>query len=276
MPSDRTLASAPGELSVRWGRLVSPTILRTPGEAAWLAALATLRVATWRNLTPGVTVVTVNWNTASYLRTHLEAVKHFSPPDVSLVVMDNHSTDGSWSLLRHAPGITRLRLPRNLGHGAGLDVGVSLARTEIVVTLDVDAFPITEQWLETLVGPLDRGYVLVGGNPYNEFAHPSMLATRTRWLRGRSFRPDANTGLDVGQRLTREADGPVKLLPISESFGPGMVGSVYGDIVYHNFFSAHSQGMDAQQAGAHPVVESSDVQRSWDSAVDRFLAEIGK
>jgi glycosyltransferase involved in cell wall biosynthesis len=239
-------------------------------ESAWRAALATLRAVTWRRLEPGVTIVTVNWNTAGYLRTYLDAVRRFSPATTRLVVVDNHSSDDSWQVLRAERGLTRLRLPRNVGHGGGLDVGVSVAKTQTVVTLDVDAFPITGDWLQTLVRPLDEGYVLVGANAFEDFAHPSMLATQTRWLAGRSFRPDMAVGLHPGMRLTLEADGPVKLLPVTERCGPHTVGSVYGDIVYHNFFSAHPQSAHSRRGGDQ-AVDQRDVQRAWDAAVSRFL-----
>ena len=73
----------------------------------------------------------------------------------------------------------------NLGHGPALDLGVGRVRTEFFATLDVDAFPVRDGWLDALREQLDDGNVVVGGHMHRGFAHPSMLAMRTRDFRDR-------------------------------------------------------------------------------------------
>ena len=109
----------------------------------------------------GVTIVIVNWNSLSYLRTTLAAVHHFSPPTTRILVVDNGSTDGSVEWLREHD-VRTIALDANWGHEAGLDLGWLRVRTRTVVALDVDAFPISHQWVPQLTEPLASGATVVG------------------------------------------------------------------------------------------------------------------
>jgi Glycosyltransferases involved in cell wall biogenesis len=219
------------------------------------------------------TVVTVNWNTAEFLRDLLRGVKHFTP-DADIIVVDNASSDGSRAVIR-ASGVKSIMLPINLGHGPALDLAVSRVRTEFFATLDVDAFPVRRDWLEVLRAELDRGNVVVGGHIHRGFAHPSMLAMRTRDFRDRKhsfIRSHWQSGefvhgrsWDVAERISMREPGRVGLIPTSEIRGPGVIGSVYGGIVYHNWFSA--QGPEEQRRAAR---------EAWTEAVVRFLDEAPK
>ena len=222
-----------------------------------------------RALRPGeFTVLAVNWNTAAFLADQLRALDRFAP-GVDVVIVDNASTDDSRHILRDAR-VRAVLLPLNLGHGPALDIAASLVRTEYFATLDVDAFPVRADWLDDLRGRLDDGNVVVGGTMHRGFAHPSMLAMRTRdfrdrhhsfmrsvWKRGR-FR--AGESWDVAERISMREPGRVGLVKPSEIRGPGVIGTVYGGIVYHNWFSA--QGPPQQRAAAR---------EAWSEAVARFI-----
>lgn len=222
-----------------------------------------------RELEPGrFTVITVNWNTAEFVRDLLRAVELFSP-EADVVVVDNASSDDSRAVIR-AAGVRALLLPVNLGHGPALDLGASLVRTEYFATLDVDAFPVRRDWLDVLRSELDRGNVVVGGHMHRGFAHPSMLAMRTRdfldrhhtfvrshWRSGTFVHGES---WDVAERISMRERGRVGLIQPSEVRGPGVIGTVYGGIVYHNWFSA--QGPEAQRTEARAA---------WVEAVARFI-----
>lgn len=220
-------------------------------------------------LAPGrFTVVTVNWNTADFLGDLLRALRKFSP-GVDVVVVDNASTDDSRAMIR-AADVGSLLLPINLGHGPALDLGVSRVRTEFFATLDVDAFPVRADWLDELRARLEEGNIVVGGAMHRGFAHPSMLAMRTRDFRDRhhSFirsawktgRFEHGRSWDVAERISMREPGRVGLVMPSEIRGPGVIGTVYGGIVYHNWFS--SQGPAHQRANAR---------EAWAEAVTRFI-----
>jgi glycosyltransferase involved in cell wall biosynthesis len=214
------------------------------------------------------TVVTVNWNTADFLEVLLRAVETFSP-DADVIVVDNASSDRSRSLLR-GRDVRSIMLPINLGHGPALDIAVSQVRTEFFVTLDADAFPISPDWLDRLRDELDKGNVVVGGHMHRGFAHPSMLAMRTRdfrdrkhsfvrsWWKSGSF--VHGESWDVAERISMREPGRVGLIETTEVRGPGVIGTVYGGIVYHNWFS--TQG---------PAERRAQARDAWDEAVARFL-----
>jgi glycosyltransferase involved in cell wall biosynthesis len=222
-----------------------------------------------RQLDPGrFSVLAVNWNTVDFLRVFLRAIPQFSP-DADIIIVDNGSNDGSREVLRasHAKAIL---LPFNIGHGAGLDLAVSRVHTEFFVALDIDAFPVRADWLDKLRSELDAGSAVVGGHMQRGYAHPSVLAMRTADFRQRhhtflnsAFKPGKfvpGVDWDVGERISMREQPHVSLIHPSEVRGPGVIGTVYDDIVYHNWFS--SQGPEDRRTAAR---------EAWSEAVERFL-----
>lgn len=226
------------------------------------------------NLRPGITVLTVNWNAKPYLCVMLEAIRRLSPTDVDIIVIDNHSTDGSWEYLKTRSDITAKRMPLNVGHGPALDVGVTLVETEYLAILDIDAFPISPLWLEKSIAALKAGAQIAGAHMHRNFIHPCFLVTRTKMLREfkMTFRPvgsirhlekKAPLFLDVGEALSQRViirfGGSRALFPfeISSSQPGGVNGAVFGEIVYHNMFATQGVGKTS----------APDL---WRSAVERF------
>jgi glycosyltransferase involved in cell wall biosynthesis len=248
----------------------------------WRARLA-LRAG---RVQPGVTVVTVNWNSEPFLRVCLGAVKAFSPASTRIMVVDNHSTDGSLEYLRTTRDVRVVRLPANIGHEVALDIGFLLARTEYVISLDVDAFPISERWIETLLEPLRNGADVAGAHVRGGFVHPCCLAMRLRDFvtRDHSFvarragrwatdasditAPAWDTGYKISLREPRRF-----LIDRTHVHGPGDIGSVFGDVVYHNFYSVR---FDNPKQQFSPDELAADVSRAaaldaWDEATARLL-----
>ncbi len=225
----------------------------------------------------GITVVTVTWNSVEFLAAMLRGVKRFSPADVEIIVVDNHSTDATPELLAEHPEVRNLRLPTNIGHGLALDLAFARARTTKVIALDVDAFPIDEKWLGSVIDPLDAGASIAGAHIQRGFIHPSFLAMRRDTHRelatsfvpiGRAPKPRmAPSGLfmDVGEALSHNAAvtyGTASLHKIAptSTIGPGLAGTVFGDIVYHNFYS--TQGLPEHREASRAL---------WSEAVSRYL-----
>ena len=224
-------------------------------------------------LAPGrFSVLIVNWNTLDYLRPVLDAVAKFSPPDTEIVVVDNASTDGSRAFLKRA-GVRWLRSPINLGHGPAMDLATTMVRTEYFATLDVDAFPISAEWLGVMRGHLDAGSAVVGGRLYRKFAHPSMLAMATRTFRERdhTFIRSAwvssadfvhGESWDVGELISMREAPNITLIEASEVRGPDVIGMVYGGLVYHNGASSHG-----------PAEYRAESRIAWKEAQARFLSD---
>lgn len=221
---------------------------------------------------PGVTVVTVNWNSLPFLRVMLDATKVMSPVGTEILVVDNGSSDGSTDYLSHRHDVRLMRLPTNVGHGVALDLAIATIDTEYVAILDVDAFPISEEWLSDSIAALVGGAQITGARMHRNFVHPCFLVTRTRVLHeyDLTFRPvgslaDLSTKaplfLDVGEALTQRlivkfgGGGAVRFIEITSLRGPGNAGQVFGDLVYHNLWATHGDRRAAALELFHEAVD---------------------
>jgi hypothetical protein len=105
------------------------------------------------------TVAIASFNTLPLLKAVCGAVRE-TAPDADLLVIDTGSTDGSreWSRKRR---YLRLEALDGAGigaaaHGAALDRALALCDRSVLATLDSDAVPRDEAWLETWRAELDR------------------------------------------------------------------------------------------------------------------------
>ena len=83
-----------------------------------------------------------------------------------ILFVDDGSTDGSWAEMRRLaaenPRVQAVRLRRNFGKAAALDVGVRQATGSIIVTMDADLQDDPVE-LPRFVEMIDQGYDLVSG-----------------------------------------------------------------------------------------------------------------
>jgi hypothetical protein len=113
---------------------------------------------------------------------------------------------------------------------------------EYVVTLDTDAFPIQEGWIEQLKRNLEatsltgvwRDEMTLRLGP---FVHPSCLAIRRARLL-QLDQPFSFAGVqDVGQRITYEVlEAGERIMPLARSNARNphfLIGGIYGDLIYH-------------------------------------------
>jgi glycosyltransferase involved in cell wall biosynthesis len=231
------------------------------------------------SLRPGaVTVVTVNWNSWEHLRVFLEVVRSRSPADTRILVVDNGSRDGSRERLIARSDICALLLPVNAGHELALDLGILLCETEFAVTLDVDAFPLHDRWLSELLPALDTGAHIAGARLNREYVHPCCLAMRTeRFItRGHSFRSNyrprehgRDASGDVGEEMSAREAPRLKFLEVTSQRGPGDVGTVFGDAVYHNFYATRFRATSERTLDVD--VAADDPERAWEEALRRYV-----
>jgi glycosyltransferase involved in cell wall biosynthesis len=260
----------------------SPRLQRIARAIGWRAGLPLLRARARRrvsDLTPGqATVITVNWNSWDYLAVLIDVVRRRSPADTKILVVDNGSVDQSRKRLDAHPEVSSVMLPINVGHDLALDVGVLQCDTEYAVTLDVDAFPLHDGWLEELLAPLDAGAQISGALAKREYVHPCCWAMRTaRFIeRGHSFRshyrprgPEVEASGDVGEEMSEREAPHLHFLEITSQRGPGHVGTVFGDLVYHNFYSTRFH--TTTDATLDDGIASGDPQRAWDEALERYV-----
>jgi len=228
-----------------------------------------------------VTVCIATWNSAEHLAVALSALRLHSNRVDRIIVVDNWSEDATRQVATRDPRVQLIRLPFNAGHGTALNIAVIAARTEFVVTLDPDAFPIDDEWVSTLVQPLAEGARVSGVVAYREFAHPCCLAIRTeRFIQQRhSFSAKGKvseygtSGWDTGESISMLERPDVRLFPATSTLGPGMVGTAWEGIAYHNFYSVrHRRGV-----GSGPVevldggITTADSASAWDQSCRKYL-----
>jgi len=246
----------------------------------WNIVVKLLRVAARlrsRGLRPGVTIVIVNWNTMAVTRDALWAVRALTDTDVEVMIVDNGSTDGSGAWLRGESGIRRVLLPVNAGHAIGLDIAVLMARTQTVVTLDSDAVPLRESWLDAVLDPMKESRVVLAGlRSSRDFVHPVFLAVNVRTFvqRRLSFQVFRQHGVtndtqvwgvnswDTGELMTgRLESDEFVFIDATPNLVDGLPGMTVGAVVYH-----HGGVTRAAESAA-----DNDSYQRWRSAIEALL-----
>jgi glycosyltransferase involved in cell wall biosynthesis len=249
----------------------------------WRAAVPVLRARARRRLgalRPGAaTIVTVNWNSWEHCAVLIDLVQRRSPAGTEILVVDNASEDDSRKQLRGRADIRHLLLPVNMGHDLAMDIGVLLCETEYVVALDVDAFPLHDRWLDELLGPLDDGAQVSGARLNREYVHPCCWAMKTaRFVRqDHSFRSryrpreeGRDASGDVGEEISAAEAPNLHFFEVTSQRGPGDVGTVFGDLVYHNFYATRFKA--TEEGTLDGVVAVDDPARAWEEALARYAA----
>lgn len=120
---------------------------------------------------PNVSVVIPVYNERDSLRPLRDALRKVSEdlPEVGplqIIFVDDGSKDGSWQIIadmaKDDPDVTSIRLRRNFGKAAALDVGVSEAKTDIVFTMDADLQDDPAE-IPNFLSKLNEGYDVVSG-----------------------------------------------------------------------------------------------------------------
>ncbi len=103
-----------------------------------------------------VSIIVVNWNGKTVLSECLDALSKQTYPHREIIVVDNHSTDGSvpW-LQQQGQGIKRVLLTENRGFSGGNAAGLSVALGEYIALLNNDTVP-DPNWLADLVSAMDQ------------------------------------------------------------------------------------------------------------------------
>jgi GT2 family glycosyltransferase len=106
---------------------------------------------------PAIAVAILNWNGKSFLERFLPPLlAQTSRPDVSFVVIDNGSTDGSAAFLRaHFPAVTLICLDKNYGFTGGYNRGLQQVEADYYVLLNSDV-EVTENWLQPLLDLMEE------------------------------------------------------------------------------------------------------------------------
>jgi hypothetical protein len=176
--------------------------------------------------------------------------RHTDPASYDVLVWDNSFLPEHLELLEASPRVSvfsEQERRNDVRHGRALDrlLRKVPAESEFVVTLDTDAFPVRDGWLDNLIGRLERGAALTGiwrdemAPKIRPYVHPSCLTGRRETLLELDVQfARAGGGQDVGQNLTAAvlaAGGRVSGLRRSNARDVHfLLAGVYGDLVYHH------------------------------------------
>ena len=90
---------------------------------------------------PKVSIVILSYNRLADLRETIEYCRTYTYPELELLVVDNHSTDGSIDYINSLEErFGRIILNQNTGSAEGHSVGMRAAKGQYIITMDDDAF----------------------------------------------------------------------------------------------------------------------------------------
>jgi glycosyltransferase involved in cell wall biosynthesis len=149
----------------------------------WLWIYNSLPSTSKRNHTstrslPGVSVVIAAKNEADNLTRHLPAILSQAYPNYEVIVIDDHSTDISLSVL-----IDFAQKHRNLiflpaeeidGKKNALSIAITQAKHPWILCTDADCIPNSKQWIKEMLAQHDSADMILGYGPYH--AKPTLLS----------------------------------------------------------------------------------------------------
>lgn len=99
-----------------------------------------------------IAIVILTWNGLELTRRCMSSLKPDTLPEgVSVIVVDNGSTDGTQAYLRGLPRVTLIENGKNLGYAKAVNIGIRAAPPQAdVVLLNNDVELIEPDWLERL------------------------------------------------------------------------------------------------------------------------------
>lgn len=101
---------------------------------------------------PKVSIIIINYNKKDYLKNCIESViRNTDYPNYEIVVVDNHSIDGSIELVKKTfPSVKLIENEKNYAFGGGSNIGISKTEGKYFILLDNDTL-VQPHWLSRIV-----------------------------------------------------------------------------------------------------------------------------
>ena len=158
-----------------------------------------------------IDIIIVTYNSRNLLKKCISSVRRFTRAPYLITVIDNGSTDDTFSFLKHQKDIRIIRNYRNAGFSKAMNQGIRNTHNKLIVCLDDDVM-VTDHWLEGLEKHIHAATVGIVGCKIvypNGKIHAAEYSISPRMVIGKGES-------DFGQReYIREADaliGPCWLM----------------------------------------------------------------
>ena len=124
---------------------------------------------------PLVSVIIVNYNGITYLGECISSLLTQTYPAIEIIFVDNGSSDGSCEYIKkNYPSVKIITNNKNLGFAKGNNVGIKVAKGELIATLNNDT-KVTPRWVEELVDAI------------NSDANVGMCASKMLFMKNAEF-----------------------------------------------------------------------------------------
>jgi len=200
-----------------------------------------------------ISILSVNWNCLGWMQLLAQSVRKFTTIPHEIIIVDNCSEDGSREWLAEQRDVKSILLDRNVGHGAGLDLGLQHVKYPHCLVLDIDAHLMKPQWDFDLLDIMSKNtqcklIAAKGGDP--KPIHPCFMFFPVRFFREHKFSFKPTKEYDVGRKLYPDILNlgyevfrvPTGYEKPGVKFYDGAYGDVYyvnqEHIVYHNWYSS--------------------------------------
>lgn len=130
------------------------------------------------SITPNASVIIVTYNNLDLLLLNLDNLNKQTINDFEIIIIDNNEKIDIFPLIKKYP-INYIRLKKNYGLSFARNIGIKLARGEIVIFLDDDAIPASdfvEQHIKAyqindIIGLRGKAIPINNKNIYNYFSY---------------------------------------------------------------------------------------------------------
>ena len=160
---------------------------------------------------PLVSVLITAYNAENYLAEAIDSAFGQTYGNVEVVVVDDGSDDGTWSVVRRYPR-ARSRHQTRAGIGAARNVAVSMAKGDFLTFLDADdRFPLDKLDIQLREFAADPSLEAVYGH-VREFVSPDLSAADAARIRPPvAYHPSHLSGVMLIRRSAFDRVGPWKI-----------------------------------------------------------------
>ena len=198
-----------------------------------------------------LSIVTVNWNAYDFARILIESVAYYTNIKYEIIIVDNSTKKEN---LNYANVIT-LPQSSNIGHGAGLNLGIQTASSPYTLFLDIDCHILQRNWHTLLFQQMD-GYQVLGGKGVKvKPIRPACMLLDTELGKQYDFRSTPNykghrvtpEGFDVAIQAYHQMIKNGVKIRFLESKHPNRYGTMNGEewcvnnipLIYHHWHGSH-------------------------------------